>query len=129
MTLVDEMRSVKLQLTGIDKILGDLRTEEKEHPLKAHPGNPGSDTATWVAIRDGIEKRRQPLKKERERLIARKAELSAQMPNEALSKTTLNKVLHELLDIENTFSTQGWEQAWDRLSEYIDFLTEQEKTA
>lgn len=129
MTPAEELRSLKLQLTGIDKLLGDLRTEEQEHPEKAVAGSKAKDVAKWVAIRDGIAKRREPLVKEREKLLARRSELSNAFPNITLKETSIRKVIHELMDIETAFSTQGWEKAWDQLSEYIDFLTEQGKTA
>jgi predicted nucleic acid-binding Zn-ribbon protein len=123
---VEDLRTCQLDIRLVQNKLQDITVEEKNHPAKTKPGDSHEKVERWMPIKGQFEKRRRALKDRLAQLQEERGELEHSLDHTPLSKASLGHVTNQLLDIEVKFTAETWEDAWDALNAFIDWLEKDE---
>lgn len=126
MSIVSDLRQCQLDIRLVQNKLQDISTEEKDHPAKTYPGASNEDVQKWIKVKDQFHKRRRLLKDRLAVLEEERAELENKLDHTPLTKASLGHVINQLLDIEVKFTAETWEDAWEAMNSFIDWLEREE---
>jgi hypothetical protein len=122
---VEDLRACQMDIRLVQNKLQDISIQERAHPDKAKSGDL-QEAQRWAPIKQQFEKRRRALKNRLAVLQEERCELEASLNQTSLSKASLAHVINELSEIEVKFTTDSWEDAWEALNAFIDWLEKDE---
>lgn len=127
MSIVGGLRQCQLEILLIERKLGEITTEQREHPDKANPGDPHEKQQAWHQTKALFDKRRKMLRERLAELREESRELEATLHNQGLSAATLGHIIGKLAEVEAKFSVETWGDAWESLTAFIDWLEQEEE--
>lgn len=127
MSLVNALRQCQLDIRLAQNKLQEINSDEKGHPDRAPYGGSGDQVRKWEPIKRTFDKRRKLLKERLAELQEERGELEASLHSKGMSKASVGHVLNQLLEIEVKFTSDTWEDAWESLTAFIDWLEKEEQ--
>lgn len=124
---LEDYRTVQIDIRLLVQMLAQLNDEEKTHPSKVS-GNTGTleEQARWVKLKNGFARRREALKKQLAAKEEQREMLYLNLSQTPLPMVSLADVIDKLTLIEEKFTLDGADCAWDSLTAFIDHLDAEE---
>lgn len=121
---LEDYRSVQIDIRLLTLALGIINDEEKGHPEKCTEHDSLAVQAKWAKRKAVFAKRRESIKKQLTDKQERRDMLYLNLSQTPVSMLSLAEFIESLTKVEAVFATDGANDAWDKLSAFIDYLDE-----
>jgi hypothetical protein len=127
---LEDYRAVQIDIRLLAQGLGNINDEEKAHPDKCTEHDSLAMKAVWSKRKGEFARRREAIKKQLTAKQEQRDMLYLNLSHQPLTMIALAEVINQLTEVEASFTAEGANNAWDKLSAFIDYLeTDAERVA
>lgn len=114
------MRELQHDIRITEIRLAELNTSIKAHPSRPAPGAKPSNA--WLETCRTFDHDRATLTRRLARLVKEYGDAKLELNARPLSTVSLGDLIDKLIEVEAEFDARGTDDAWDKLSAFIDWL-------